>query len=287
MKLIVRADDYGYTDVHNLGTIKAMQQGIVTSVDVMLDTPGTIDALQRMKEFPWISIGWHAHFWGKPILAASEVPSMVDETGKFKFRKDAGLKATVVFEEALKESRAQIERCIQLLGKAPDTTWISDLAMPFEQARLQVCKEYGIAYNIARKPNAQGVVIDANKDYQHLDIFMPNQPATVYKTCYHALYEERMTYDPIKYYVNDEGDILNKTIALTAWHPGYLDEYVLQESRMRECRVKDVQALCSEEIKQWIIDNHIELVNHRDAIHGTQEYQNHLKQINSPLCMMK
>lgn len=39
MKLIVRADDFGYTKTHNDGTMKAIDDGIVTSVDIMLDTP--------------------------------------------------------------------------------------------------------------------------------------------------------------------------------------------------------------------------------------------------------
>lgn len=282
MKLIVRADDYGYTDIYNQGTIDAIEHGIVTSVDIMLDTPGTMSALEAIKAYPWISVGWHAHFWGRPLLDPKEVPSMVDETGKFKFRKDAGLKATVVYEEALKESRAQIELCIRVLGKAPDTAWINQNQTAFERARQQVCKEYGIACNIASKPDAKGKLVKADPAYLKLGIYMPNQPATVYKTCYAASYEERMTYDPVAYYVQDQGSILQHSIALTAWHPGYLDPYIMKESRMRECRVMDVEALCSETLKQWIIDNQIELINQRDAMYGTKEYQNHLNSINSP-----
>ena len=64
MKLIIRIDDVGYTEVHNLGSWKAIEQGIATSADVMLDTPGTEDALRRLRDYPWISVGWHSHFWG-------------------------------------------------------------------------------------------------------------------------------------------------------------------------------------------------------------------------------
>lgn len=283
MKLIVRADDFGYTKAYNDGTIEAIDNGIVTSVDIMLDTPGTMDALVRIKEYPWISIGWHAHFWGKPVLDPSEVPSLVDETGKFKFRKDQKLKATCVFEEVLKESRAQMELCIRILGKAPDTAWIQDNGSEFERARKQVCVEYGIQMNIADKPDVNGKIVPALEKHSHLGIYMPNQPATVYKTCYSNIYSERMSYDPVKYYVNDEGSILDKAIALTAWHPGYLDPYIMNESSLAEGRVIDVIALCSSELKQWIIEHEIELVNHRDALYGTHEFQNHLRSINSPL----
>lgn len=283
MKLIVRADDFGYTKAYNDGTIEAIDNGIVTSVDIMLDTPGTMDALIRIKDYPWISIGWHAHFWGRPVLDPSEVPSMVDETGKFKFRKDQKLKATCLFEEVLKESRAQMELCLRVLGKAPDTAWIQENGSEFERARKQVCEEYGIQINIADKPDVNGKIVPAQEKLRYLEIYMPNQPATVYKICYSNTYSERMTYDPVKYYVNDEGDILDKKIALTAWHPGYLDPYIMSESSLAEGRVIDVKALCSNELKQWIIEHKIELVNHRDALYGTREYQNHLRSVNSPL----
>lgn len=283
MKLIVRADDFGYTEGYNAGTIKAIEEGIVTSADLMLDTPGAVDAMERIKKYPWISIGWHAHFWGRPVLPPEEVPSMVDETGKFKFRKQQSLKATCVFEEVLKECHAQMERCIQILGKVPDTAGIQRSGTAFEEARRQICEEYGIAYNFMDKPDAKGVIAEARECYQHLHIYMPNQPASVYQTCYEDSYEVRMTYDPVQYYLKDEGDILKREIALTAWHPGYLDDYILQESRLREARIMDIAALCDNRLKEWIIDHHIELINHRDALYGTHEYQNHLRSINSPL----
>ena len=51
--------------------------------------------------------------------------------------------------------------------------------------------------------------------------------------------------------------------------------------------MKDVEALCDERVIQWIIDNRIELVNHRDALYGTNEYQEHLKETGSPLYLEK
>lgn len=287
MKLIVRADDYGYTDVNNLGVLKAVDDGIVTSVDIMLDTPGTLDALERIKNYPHISVGWHAHFWGSPVLDPSLVPSMVNADGKFKFRHDMSLKKTCKYEEVYKESKAQIERCIFILGKAPDTAWIQNDGSEFERARKQICKEYGIAINIASKPNKEGIIVPADEKYLPLDIYMPNQPSTVYKICYSEQYSERMKYDPVKYYTEDEADLLKRNIVLTAWHPGYLDDYIFSESSMGECRVMDIKALCNDELKAWIKGNKVELINHRDAIYGTNEYQNYLKHIGSDLYIRK
>lgn len=286
MKLIIRADDFGYTKTHNDGTMEAVNNGVVTSVDLMLDTPGAVDAMERIKDYPWISIGWHSHFWGHPVLDPAEVPSMVNAEGKFKFRRDQSLKKTCVYEEVVKECRAQLNRCLKITGRIPDTTWINDPENNvFERARRDICDEYGIVYNFASKPDREGVLIPAAEPYLPLGIYMPNQPATYYKICYENSYKLRRTYNPVLYYTEDFNHILDKEIVITAWHPGYLDPYVMNESSMSECRVEDVRALCSDELKEWIIDQQVELVNHRDALYGTQEYQNHLRFIGSPLAV--
>ena len=89
-RMIVRADDVGHSKVHNIGTFEAIERGVVTSADVMLDSPGTEDALERLKTLPWISVGWHMHMWGAPVLAPREVPSLVEKSGEFagRFRLD-------------------------------------------------------------------------------------------------------------------------------------------------------------------------------------------------------
>lgn len=283
MKLIIRADDFGYTKTHNDGTFEAIRNGIVTSVDLMLDTPGTEDAILRMREFPWISVGWHSHFWGRPVADPALVLSMVNGEGRFKWRKDGKLKETAKYQEVLIECRAQLERCIRLMGRVPDYTWIQPNDSEFERARRQACDEFGIIYGFGDKPDREGKINKAREEYAHLNIYMPAQPSTIYKSCFEDSHEARKKYDPVRYFLDDEDRLMDRYIALTAWHPGYLDEYVLSESRMAEVRVVDVKALCSEKLKRWIIDNKIELISTTDALFGTKTYQNHLRAIGSPL----
>ena len=57
MKLVMRADDFGYTKAYNDGMIKAVREGVVTYVDLMLDCPGTEDAIEQIKAYPWVSVG--------------------------------------------------------------------------------------------------------------------------------------------------------------------------------------------------------------------------------------
>ncbi|MCK7536433.1 MAG: ChbG/HpnK family deacetylase [Marinilabiliales bacterium] len=67
-KMVVRADDVGFSKVCNIGAFETIEKGVVTSADIMLDSPGTEDALERLRALPWISVGWHMHMWGAPVL---------------------------------------------------------------------------------------------------------------------------------------------------------------------------------------------------------------------------
>ena len=63
MKLVIRADDVGYSAVNDIGAFEALEQGVATAADVMLDAPHAPQALERLRQMPWISVGWHPHFW--------------------------------------------------------------------------------------------------------------------------------------------------------------------------------------------------------------------------------
>jgi hypothetical protein len=60
-KMVVRADDIGMSNVCNIGTFEAIKNGVVTVAAVMLADPGTEDALERLRDYPWLSIDWHMH----------------------------------------------------------------------------------------------------------------------------------------------------------------------------------------------------------------------------------
>ena len=83
-RLIFRVDDLGYTEAYDLGAVRAFDEGIASSADIMLDSPHTKEILHWVKDRPWLSIGWHRHLWESPVLSPSQVPSLVDERGRFK-----------------------------------------------------------------------------------------------------------------------------------------------------------------------------------------------------------
>ena len=349
-KMVMRADDIGMSKFCNFGSFEAIENGVVTAADVMLDSPGTEDALQRLKAYPWVSVGWHMHMWGAPVSDPKRVPSLIEKSGPFagRFRTDLSQANDVVFEEALMELRAQLERCVKILGKAPDTGGGGRGTAPWGKAVSQVTTEYKLVNNftIEAPPNE---VFQAYRD-KYLKHIRDAQQAGEEWAKYYSVggpggaggrggaagqpgapsgggrgtpdpkfagrkiinpvgtfaYLDLLTdsiakvekeYDPVLFYTEDRAGILKypeDMIFAQSWHPGYVDYYTYRlgeranRARAQQFvigRTQDVAAMCDPRLKNWIKQNRIELVNYRDALYGTDEYQNHLKAIRSDLYM--
>jgi predicted glycoside hydrolase/deacetylase ChbG (UPF0249 family) len=283
-KVIFRADDFGYSKAGNDGAIKAIDDGVVTMVELMPDTPGAVDAMERIRERPWISVNWHAHFWGRPVLGAEKVPSLVDKSGRFKqnYSTHRVNPEGMDYGELVAECRAEIKRCIKIMGRAPDAT--AGLGNDvIGRAMKAVCEEFGIAYGYygddtptaPRKFEANPKWAD-RKIYEYENFGSPGLLLVDYEK-----------YDPLASIL--KMDLTRDRIWMRSQHPGYVDDIIWADT-WEICsvhRIKDVMVLCSEELKQWVRNNNVELINLRDALYGTHEYQNHLKEIRSDLACRK
>src|SRR5687768_2112615 len=59
-RLIVNADDLGYTAGINRGILEAHERGIVTSASLMVDRPAADDGAAVARATPSLSVGLHA-----------------------------------------------------------------------------------------------------------------------------------------------------------------------------------------------------------------------------------
>lgn len=299
-RMIVRADDVGATNVYNIGVFEAIDNGVVTWADVMLDCPGTIDALRKLKARPWISVGWHSHMWGSPVLPARQVPSLVVPQGQpfaGRFRVDLQTAQDIVYAEMLAELRAEMELSIRHLGRPP-TFGAGGSGTPFLQAKQKVVDEYGLIQGDwadwmgQRPPEPKW----ADRKIWYTDMIPGVKD--FYQTDSVADWEKN--YSPVNYYTEDRGGMLKLMdegwTPVRAWHPGYLDlwTYRLMERGDRTMarrftlpRLLDLEGLTSDRLKQWIRDNRIALVSPQDALFGKSAYQDHLKAIGSDLYMGK
>ena len=276
-RLVYRADDVGYTEAFDLGIYKAFEEGIATSADVMLDSPHTVEALKWLKDRPWISIGWHRHLWESPVLPPEEVPSLVDEEGRFKWRHRKGyLMNEATYDDAYREFKAEAELCKLITGRYPDaaSSWGKDNEL--EKAYNDLIEELQIPKNFwYDSPRQQG-----DPKYEHLhyrqwggENFVGG-PSRSFELAHFDEYDPYTKNTSVVWENEDQ-------IWRVGGHPGYCDDHIMAESSCNIHRCKDLEACLK--MKQWVIDNKIELINQRDVFYGTSEFHNHLKELNSPL----
>jgi chitin disaccharide deacetylase len=155
IRLVVRLDDVGFCHASNVAFKKIAENGIVSAVSVMVNTPWLDEAVELLKEHPEVSVGVHTCFnsewtpyrWG-PVSPVNEVPSLVDEWGKF-----FGMKKTFVenepnLDEFEKELRAQVDLALKkgLNVSYMDHHMGTAVATPLLKDRFaEVAKDYDLA----------------------------------------------------------------------------------------------------------------------------------------------
>jgi chitin disaccharide deacetylase len=76
-RLIVNADDFGFTSGVNRAIVEAHSRGVVTSSTLMANGPAFEEAAQLAKTVPKLSVGCHVVLIdGRPVLSAEQLPSL-------------------------------------------------------------------------------------------------------------------------------------------------------------------------------------------------------------------
>ena len=123
-RLIVNADDFGFTSGVNRAIVEAHTRGIVTSSTLMANGPAFADAVQQIKTVPRLSIGCHVVLIdGEPLLDAEQLPSLTTQAAPQRFRDGLqsfaarALAGRINADEIAAEATAQIRK-IQSAGIA-------------------------------------------------------------------------------------------------------------------------------------------------------------------------
>jgi chitin disaccharide deacetylase len=76
-RLIVNADDFGYTRGVNRAIVESHSRGVVTSCTLMANGPAFAEAVQYARESSGLSVGCHVVLIdGQPILQPQQIPSL-------------------------------------------------------------------------------------------------------------------------------------------------------------------------------------------------------------------
>src|SRR6202050_436467 len=115
-RLIVNADDFGFTAGVNRGIVEAHSRGVVTSSTLMANGRAFSDAVQLAGTVPQLSVGCHVVLIdGRPLLDPKTIPSLVDQDeGTTRFRDGMGAFAVRALAGRLDPGEIEAEATAQI-----------------------------------------------------------------------------------------------------------------------------------------------------------------------------
>lgn len=247
VKMIVRADDLGYSEAVNFGIAKSINEGIINNVGVMVNMPSVESGLKLIQRKD-IDYGCHTVICsGKPLTDPKKIPSITTADGYFKSSSEYRNSKNdfVVYEEVLLEVEAQYQRFVELLGKKPDY---------FEGHAVQSENFYKALTTVANRHDINDIKFD----------FAKNTASFRNKPLYSNFDFTSKEYSPFETLKKIANENHSSGYSMMVCHPGYIDQYLLDNSSLIFPRTKEVDMLCSPETKEWIIQNNIELIRYSE-----------------------
>jgi chitin disaccharide deacetylase len=285
-RLIVNADDFGFTSGVNRGIVEAHSRGIVTSSTLMANGPAFAEAAHLAKTLPTMSIGCHVVLIdGRPVLSAELVPSLTDaghfRDGMMTFAARA-IAGNIDADEITAEATAQIRK-IQAEGIAVshiDTHKHTHLFPKILRPLLRAAAACGI--RAVRNPFGPRLPLRSS------DLMArPGLWARAAQLCFlgrfAGRFREAVDRDG---FVTPDGTLgilvtgaldetlfhaIARNIPQGTWefvcHPGYNDA-ALQgaETRLRESRETELRVLTLPAARELLLQEGIELISYRELL---------------------
>lgn len=255
MKLIVNADDFGYSPGQNQGIIKAHAEGIVTSTTCLANAPYLENALSLAKNHPDLGIGVHLVLdMGTPILPREMIPSLVAPDGSFKkFPEDKPL--NLIQHEVYLEWCAQVEKIIAS-GISPthlDGHHHLHLHPDLFEVTLSIAKKYNL-------PIRYFPCFDELKERK----LMAEQKVKAFRGLT-DFYKETVSAEYFYRFKENHALIKDEVLELMC-HPAYIDDIIYSKSSYNIHRIQELIILTSREVSDSLFSQGITLGNVRDFL---------------------
>ena len=237
-KLIVNADDFGYSEGVNHGIISAHKNGIVTSCTVMANMPGFEHGMELIKENPTLRCGVHMTLTCyKPLL--KDHKTIVDENGNFVRRPSEEMIKNIDLEEVYREFKAQIEKVRERI----EITHLDSHHHVHGQEYLKpVIERIANEYNLPMRQSSD-MYIDGVRNVKCVgNFYMDNVKEEYFQENLEKLRE-------------------NEVVDLMC-HPAFVDAFLLGSSSYNVQRAKEHKILTSDKVKKFLEENNFELVNY-------------------------
>ena len=258
-KLIVVADDFGFSEAYNYGAIKAYKEGIVTVLSLMSNMKAAAHAVELWRrEAEDACIVQHTNFvQGYPVSRPEDIPSLVDENGMFyrssswkpENAQDQKCIGDIVptAEDCYKETIAQLERHKELTGRYPiHFEGHSVMTAPVREAFAKTVEEFGIHSMTTPEEETKTMypaheLAHGNPEYMSV-IMRGTRPED--------FFEDRLGLLKSPFEIN-----------IMHFHPGYLDNYIFKNTSLTIPRCIDLETLCDPLVRNWLTEHEIELAD--------------------------
>ena len=251
-KLLIRADDLGWTEAINYGIEKTVRHGIIRSVGVMPNMKAAEHGLNLLKG-TGVCLGQHTNICvGRPICDPERVPSITTEDGNFKssaaYRDAMKLGKDIVnLDEVILEIEAQYHRFRELTGEEP---------------------HYFEGHAVASPNLMKGLRIVAEK--YHLPLLELNMNSPVkfgngnLQMCMDSMNPDYDPFESLRKAV--ERSYEENTWPMFVCHPGYLDAELMRSSSFTIPRIMEVEMLTSESAVQLLQQYDVKLISYDDLM---------------------
>lgn len=229
MKIIINADDFGFSKSINNGIIDAYNEGLISSTTIMINMPYAEDAISKWKQNSSLGLGLHINLTqGKPI--SNDIKSLVDTSNTFyNHKKIENGEIIITYEDAYKEIKAQIEKLLSynIIIDHLDSHHFIHSNPSIRKALITLAQEYKLPLRTMDSDFRKEVI---NSGIKTPDIFSFD------------FYEKGAKWQTIVNFVNAHKNC-NSIEILT--HCGYIDEYTKQQTSYisREIELNELRKL--------------------------------------------
>ena len=246
-RILIRADDLGYSEGVNHGIAKSALEGVAGSIGLMVNMPATEHGVRLLKGSA-ACIGLHTNICaGMPLTDPALIPSIVQANGEFK-PSSAYRSATsdfVVLKEVLLEIEAQYRRFKELMGREPEYFECHAVASANFFTGLEIVAErHSLKYS-PMPVNSDTVTVGNTKVRIGFDAMRPD-------------------YDPQASLKKLVETTEPGACSMMICHPGYLDAYILRHSSLTTPRALEAEMLSSEETREFLEESRVELITYND-----------------------
>lgn len=269
MKLLVQGDDFGFTKAVTLGIIDAIENGVLRNTGLFTNMPDAVLAAEFIKKNTTACFGIDFNIVSGPSVSDPKtIPALVDENGEF-IRSGVRLKdprfATVEgrlemfpYDQVYREIRAQYDRFVELTGKKPGYLHGHSLGHEnYDKAIHQVSQEEGVPYSSD---------IKRQFGFHSLHDLMGGRPKDPSKTKKEFNPADQLNKHPFDNVLKNQDYLLESEYAEVGGHPGFVDAKLLSLTTLSLERLRDHEMMVSDEFKQWIKDNNVELITYYDLV---------------------